>query len=97
MSRHAQIMARDGINGVVATVVRYGALAFNLNVLNFTSAGAANLCAAVFGISAFIWESMFCIPSSWRSHHRASYEMQWCVWLGRGLARVGLAHMGRWV
>lgn len=59
MSRHAQIMARYGINGVVATVVHYGVLAFNLNVLNFASAGAANLCAAVFGISASFFGSRY--------------------------------------
>ena len=39
------------INGLVATVVHYGVLSFNLNVLGMVSAGLANLIAAIFGIT----------------------------------------------
>lgn len=38
------------INGIFATIVHYGVFTFNLNVLNFTSAGLANMSAAVVGI-----------------------------------------------
>ena len=40
------------VNGVVATAVHFAVLTFNLKVLGFTSAGLANLVAAVFGITA---------------------------------------------
>lgn len=36
---------------MVATAVHFGILSFNLDVLNFYSAGMANLIAAVFGIT----------------------------------------------
>ncbi|NSL53763.1 GtrA family protein [Uliginosibacterium aquaticum] len=39
-------------NGLVATGVHYSVLAFNLHVLGFSSAGLANLVAAMFGIAA---------------------------------------------
>ena len=39
------------VNGLVATAVHYGVLTFNLNVLDFRSAGAANGVAAVAGIA----------------------------------------------
>jgi putative flippase GtrA len=39
------------INGLVATAVHYGVLTFNLHVLDMPSAGAANLVAAIFGIT----------------------------------------------
>lgn len=51
MNRHAEEVIRYVVNGVVATVVHFGVLSFNLNVLNFSSAGLANLIAAVFGIT----------------------------------------------
>ncbi len=51
MNRRAQELHRYVINGVVATAVHYGVLTFNLEVLNFSSAGLANLAAAAFGIS----------------------------------------------
>lgn len=38
------------VNGLVATAVHFAVLTFNLKVLAFTSAGLANLVAAVFGI-----------------------------------------------
>ncbi|MFT6287475.1 MAG: putative flippase GtrA [Alcanivorax sp.] len=39
-------------NGVLATVVHFSVLYFNIEVLGFESAGMANLVAAFFGISA---------------------------------------------
>lgn len=42
---------RYNVNGVVATAVHFAVLTFNLKVLGFTSAGLANLVAAVFGIT----------------------------------------------
>ncbi|HEY9210410.1 MAG TPA: GtrA family protein [Methylotenera sp.] len=49
-SQHAELM-RYIINGLVATAVHYGVLTFNLHVLDMPSAGAANLVAAIFGIT----------------------------------------------
>jgi putative flippase GtrA len=43
-------VARYVINGVVATSIHYGVLSLNLNVIGMTSAGVANLIAAIFGI-----------------------------------------------
>jgi putative flippase GtrA len=40
------------INGLFATAVHFLVLTFNLEVLDWSSAGVANLVAAVFGISA---------------------------------------------
>jgi len=40
------------INGLAATAVHFLVLTFNLKVLEWNSAGVANLVAAVFGISA---------------------------------------------
>ncbi len=51
MNSHAEELLRYAINGVVATAAHYGVLTFNLEVLNFPSAGLANLAAAVFGIT----------------------------------------------
>jgi len=50
LNSHTQELIRYVINGVVATAVHYGVLTFNLEVLNFSSAGLANLAAAVVGI-----------------------------------------------
>jgi putative flippase GtrA len=48
------------INGVVATVVHYGALQFNIEVLNIQFASVANAIAAVFGITvSFIGSRYF--------------------------------------
>ena len=44
------MIIRYVINGIFATIVHYGVFIFNLNVLNFTSAGIANMSAAVVGI-----------------------------------------------
>lgn len=45
-------IVRYVLNGLVATGVHYSVLAFNLHVLDFPSAGLANLVAAMFGIAA---------------------------------------------
>ena len=48
------------INGVVATVVHYGVLQFNIEVLNIQLASMANAIAAVFGITvSFIGSRYF--------------------------------------
>ncbi|HEL7667712.1 TPA: GtrA family protein [Stenotrophomonas maltophilia] len=44
-------LVRYVINGVVATVVHYGVLHFNIEVLQIPVAGIANAIAAVFGIA----------------------------------------------
>jgi putative flippase GtrA len=40
------------INGLIATTIHYGVLIFNIEVLNFLSAGLANFTAALFGITS---------------------------------------------
>jgi putative flippase GtrA len=40
------------INGLAATGIHFAVLTFNLKVLGWSSAGVANLVAAIFGISA---------------------------------------------
>lgn len=52
MNIHSKELMRYVINGLAATLVHYGVLTFNLHVLSMSSAGAANLFAAVFGITA---------------------------------------------
>lgn len=49
-SRRAELV-RFIVNGLVATAVHFAVLTFNLQVLGFASAGLANLCAAVVGIT----------------------------------------------
>ncbi len=44
-------LLRYAINGVVATAAHFGTLTFNLRVLDFSSAGWANFCAALVGIA----------------------------------------------
>lgn len=44
--------ARFIVNGLVATAVHFGVLAFGLEVLELPSAGVANFIAALFGITA---------------------------------------------
>lgn len=44
-------LARYAINGVVATLAHFGTLTFNLKILGFASAGWANFCAALVGIT----------------------------------------------
>lgn len=53
------------INGIVATAIHYGVLSFNLDVLAFKSAGAANFIAAIFGIaSSFLGSRYFVFAKS---------------------------------
>ncbi len=47
------------INGVVATVIHYTILTINIEVLDMKSAGAANLIAAVFGITVSFFGSRY--------------------------------------
>ena len=55
--------ARYVINGVVATAVHFAVLSFNLQVLHFSSAGLANLLAALFGIlTSFLGSRYFVFP-----------------------------------
>lgn len=63
MKQHVIELLRYVINGLVATLVHFGVLSFNLNVLHFSSAGFANLLAAVFGITAsFLGSRYFVFP-----------------------------------
>ena len=60
MSRPALEILRYGLNGIVATAVHYAVLTFNLQVLLMSSAGLANVVAALFGIStSFIGSRYF--------------------------------------
>jgi putative flippase GtrA len=60
MSRPFLEILRYGVNGILATAVHYAVLTFNLEVLSLTSAGFANMVAAVFGIStSFIGSRYF--------------------------------------
>lgn len=52
MQRDISQIIRYGFNGLFATAVHYGVLVLLLEHLQVRSAGAANLVAAVFGISA---------------------------------------------
>lgn len=45
-------LARYILNGLLATAVHYGVLSLELQVLGVPSAGAANMVAALFGITA---------------------------------------------
>jgi putative flippase GtrA len=61
-------LIRYGINGLVATLVHYSVLTFNLKVLHFSSAGLANLLAAVFGITtSFLGSRYFVFANTGRS------------------------------
>lgn len=56
----ASEVLRYGLNGIVATVVHYSVLRFNIEVLGFPSVGLANAVAAIFGIStSFIGSRYF--------------------------------------
>lgn len=58
------------INGVVATVVHYGVLTFNLKVAGIPSAGIANLIAAAFGITcSFLGSRYFVFRATHRPFH----------------------------
>lgn len=59
---------RYAANGLVATLVHYAVLSFNLQVLGFASAGLANLMAALFGIAAsFLGSRYFVFPRTGES------------------------------
>ena len=61
----AQQSVRYLINGLVATAVHFVVLTFNLKVLGWSSAGIANLVAAVFGISvSFLGSRYFVFQGS---------------------------------
>ena len=47
------------VNGLLATAVHFGVLTFSLKVLGWSSAGASNLVAAVFGIAASFFGSRY--------------------------------------
>jgi len=51
LSRQAAELVRYFFSGVSATAVHYAVLSFNLDVLHFSSAGVANLLAAIVGIT----------------------------------------------
>lgn len=56
-------LARYAINGLVATAAHFAVLTFNLKVLGFDSAGWANFCAALVGISvSFLGSRYFVYP-----------------------------------
>ena len=65
-----QEVVRYVINGVVATLLHYTVLTINLRLLEIPSAGAANLIAAVFGISASYLGSRYYV---FRQQHRAMF------------------------
>lgn len=68
MNENTREIIRYGINGLAATALHYGALTFNLKVIGMTSAGLANLIAAVFGISAsFFGNRYFVFPATGES------------------------------
>ena len=55
MNGRAPELIRYLINGVLATAVHFGILSFNLNIVDFASAGLANLIASLFGIGRPFW------------------------------------------
>jgi len=65
MNGQARELARYVVNGVAATLVHYGMLTFNLEVLGLRSAGLANGIAAIFGITAsFLGSRYFVFPGA---------------------------------
>lgn len=52
---------RYGVNGVVATVVHYSALRFQIEALHAPSAGGANFVAALFGIATSFLGSRYLV------------------------------------
>jgi putative flippase GtrA len=51
VKQQAAELVRYAINGLVATVVHFAVLNFNLQLLGLSSAGMANFIAALFGIA----------------------------------------------
>lgn len=76
-SRIDSQVVRYIVNGIAATMIHYGVLTFNLHVLEMASAGLANLCAAVVGITAsFLGNRYFVFRSrNERILHEASRFM----------------------
>ncbi len=65
MSERTRELARYIANGIAATLVHYGVLTFNLEVLGLRSAGVANGIAAIFGITAsFLGSRYFVFPGA---------------------------------
>lgn len=65
MNDRRQELFRYAVNGVVATLVHYAALTYNLHVIGLSSAGLANGIAAIFGIAAsFLGSRYFVFPGS---------------------------------
>lgn len=63
------------INGLVATAVHFFVLTFNLKVLDWQSAGLANLVAAVFGITtSFIGSRYYVFSGSLESLFKQLYR-----------------------
>ena len=58
-------LIRYGINGLIATLVHFTALTFNLEILMMRSAGLANVLAAMAGITASFFGSRYFVFS----HH----------------------------
>lgn len=68
MKSSALELLRYGVNGVLATAVHFAVLTFNLQVLHFSSAGLANLLAALFGIAtSFLGSRYFVFPRTGES------------------------------
>jgi putative flippase GtrA len=58
-------LARYVVNGFAATLVHFGVLTFNIEVLGLRSAGVANGIAAIFGITAsFLGNRYFVFPGA---------------------------------
>jgi putative flippase GtrA len=74
---HKQLI-RYIINGIVATAVHYSVLTFNLKVLGMHSAGAANVLAAVTGISISFLGSryfVFCKKNEFIVHQASKFML----------------------
>ncbi len=64
MKSQAGEILRYAINGLVSTAVHYGVLTVNLDLLEFKSAGLANLVAAIFGIATSFLGGRYFVFSS---------------------------------
>jgi len=61
-------IVRYVINGLLATVVHFSVLTFNLKILVVSSAGLANLIAALFGITASFLGSRYFVFKGHNEH-----------------------------
>ncbi len=65
MIRPTPEIFRFAVNGLAATAVHYAVLNVNMTVLEFRSAGLANLVAALFGVSAsFLGNYFYVFPGN---------------------------------